>query len=104
VACGLPHIDRAGRAERLRVVLLCDSTPGNYRASDAVVMVQVDTVWAQGAVDEVSVHKVGAEHEASGDLALNTHVGMQCGPGWNINGIQSSRRLLRDLNSANRRV
>ena len=62
-------------------------------------MIQVDSGRAQSPVDEVPVHKIGAEHEIPGDLSLHTYIDVLRRPSGNIGGIQSAGRLLDDLNS-----
>src|SRR6516225_8702658 len=46
IAGSLPYLNRTGRAERERIILLSADAPGNHRTADAVEVVDVNAAWA----------------------------------------------------------
>src|SRR5262245_27651346 len=108
VTSGLPYVNGTVRARRQRIILLGSGALGNYRATDAVEVVQVKAAWAHPSMDEMPEDEVGAEDEVTGDLSLNTQVQMLRGPIRNIDrkesGIGSAGYLFNDLDRPQRGI
>ena len=100
----LPYLNRAGRAERMRIVLLRAGAPGNHGAAHAVEVVQVKPHGPHASVNEMAEYELRADDEIAGQLPLNTHARVLGRAGRKIGRRHEGVPLFQDLDIRQRWV